>query len=194
MKKLMIICLSAMMLMGFAFSASALVIDATALLPGIWDLGVNYWTSDDNSVFNDADIEAITGFTGLDFLYKAEVNVPVTEEGGFKDYYATVFPGADPSGASISWTGSGLDPFISGNPIILDVKDGSQTPAHYLFNLSSIPWDGKETIELRNFWPGTGSISHIAIHGGTQVPDGGATALLLGIAILATGMVSRHIN
>ena len=191
MKKRMLVCLSAITIVVLALNASALVIDA-ALLPGTWNLGVNYWLSNDNGAFDAADLLAITGLAGLDVIYKSEE--PSSEVGTFKDYYSIVYNGADPSDATISWTGSGSDPFISETPLVLDVKDGNQIPAHYLFNLSSIPWDGKETIELKNFWPGKGSISHIALHAGTttKVPDGGATALLLGIAVLATGLVSRR--
>jgi hypothetical protein len=44
------------------------------------------------------------------------------------------------------------------------VKDGRHTPAQYLFSLAN--WSGKEAINLSDFWPAGGSISHVAIYQG----------------------------
>jgi hypothetical protein len=116
------------------------------------------------------------------------------ESGDFKNYYSTTFTpdlvsgeSGDASGGSIVWDGPS---YISGAEYLL-VKDGNSKPAWYLFDIGG--WDGKETIELSNFWPGKGAISHVAIFGGggTSVPDGGATAVLLGLGVLGLASLRR---
>ena len=107
------------------------------------------------------------------------------EEGDFKDNYSTSFNG-DHSAGTISWDGPS---FISNAEYLL-VKDGNHSPAWYLFSLAG--WDGQEDIALSGFWPGNGSISHVAIFGsGTSVPDGGATAALLGLGMAGLAVMRR---
>ena len=135
-----------------------------------------------------SDIYAIVGplIDPATLQYKAEVpqSGPVTEEGPLAASYQTTFKDEanDPSGATVK--------YISGPTVLplayLLVKGGNADPSWYLFALNG--WDGKETLELSKFWPNKGAISHLAIYGGgTSVPDGGASALLmlLGLGSLA---------
>ncbi len=156
--------------MGFAVQAHALDIDASSLTSPTWVLGTNYWAvpaSNPAPALDADDVEAKTFYSGqLASAYKAEV-VPSAEEGPGKDYYSTVFDSTstDPSKATITW-GGGL--WIDCPDCFLVVKDGSNNPTAYIFNLGN--WDGQETITLTNFWPNQGAISYVEIFG--SISDG----------------------
>lgn len=121
----------------------------------------------------------------LDLLYKGAVgNI---DEGTFAASYNTVFANteSDPSDATIT--------HIAGLSIVcpecyLAIKDGNQNPSYYFYNLSS--WNGTETIELRDFWPEQGAISHVSIWGreGITPPTGTAPEPSL-IALLGLGLL-----
>jgi hypothetical protein len=129
-------------------------------------------------------VNANTSYTLGTPTYKSEADGGA-EEGSLKDDYNTSFNG-DLSGGTIEWDGPN---YISDAAYLL-VKDGNHEPAWYLFSLSG--WDGQETINLSGFWPEGGAISHVAIFGGgTSVPDGGATALLLGVGVLGLAAIRR---
>ena len=138
---------------------------------------------------------AIAGTIGSSTeLYKS--NVGTGEEGPLAGSYNTTYANTptDPSEATITYTGG---PIVSPIAYLL-VKDGNAMPAWYLFNLTNLGWTGTEILELTNFWPGsdTGAISHVALYGGsgggqTGVPDGGATVVLLGSALVILGGIRR---
>lgn len=107
-----------------------------------------------------SDIEWLADL-GIDATLGYKQNVgQKKDEGPGADWYATDFePDVEPMNATITWNGSGSLPC----PICyVIVKDGNSTPARYLFDIST--WDGLETIFLTGFWPGQGSISHVAIY------------------------------
>lgn len=98
----------------------------------------------------------------------------------------------NPETAEGEFTVDGI--YLTGSPVYLIVKDGNHSPAAYIFNLMALGWQTGESIQLTNFWkdPDQGSISHVEIlggpgvtvqGGGVPVPDGGLTAILLGLAI-----------
>lgn len=149
------------------------------------------WTSNDNSNFNAIDVANLVGSpTVLEELYKADVATPVEESGLFTDSYNTEFfnTSTDPDSALITWSG----PSFIGCPVCyLLVKDGNHSPAQYVFDIGG--WDGMMDIELNNFWPQNGAISHIAIYGGVKppneegVPEPG-TVVLFGMGLLGIGL------
>jgi hypothetical protein len=134
-------------------------------------------------------------------LYKSDVTGANSgngsDSGSFSGSYNTKFSNSasDPSDALISYVAG--QPVITSNPAYLLVKDGNQTPAWYLFNLSALGWNGTDALSLTGFWPDQGAISHVAIYGKTgttRVPDGGATVALLGVGLLGLGAIRRKLS
>lgn len=139
---------------------------------------------------NTSDILAHLGITDADFVYKQ--NQGGSESGQFKNSYTTAFynTATDPKDATITYVNG--KPAIT-TPATLLVKDGNQTPAWYIFDLGALGWNGTEQIVLNDFWPDQGAISFVGIYsgGGTSVPDGGATAVLLGLGFLSLAAFAR---
>jgi hypothetical protein len=134
-----------------------------------------------------ADVSVITGST-VDLLYKD--NVGGSEEGmiNFQSSYNTEYFNSptDPADALISYVGGDI---MTGADWLV-VKDGNQDPSWYLFDIST--WNGTDDIQLLNFWPAQGAISHISIFGnGTSVPEPASLALF-GIGLLGLGLVVRN--
>jgi len=123
-------------------------------------------------------------------LYKQDVGNnenPGVESGSLAGSYETQFFNApfDPADATITWVG----PYVIGDPKYLLVKDGSQEPAWYLFNLTSL-WNGTDTLYLTGFWPAQGAISHVSLYGTTSVPEP-MTLLLLGLGLVGLAGLRR---
>jgi hypothetical protein len=134
--------------------------------------------------------EINSDYPGVVLAYKQ--NVGGSEEGPFASSYSTTFANSSsqPEDATISYV-SGA--FISNAEKYLLVKDGNHDPTGYLFDLSALKWNGTETLSITGFWPGGGSISHVSIltRGSAQVPDGGATLMLLGIGLMSVLTIRR---
>lgn len=120
-------------------------------------------------------------------LYKADVGE--SDSGLFASSYSTFYTdtlggttaSTDPGYATITYeTGD----WINSDPMYLLVKDGRNTPAWYGFNLIDLGWDGQETISIEDFWPGTGAISHVSIHGDSAPVPEPATILLFGAGLV----------
>ena len=110
-----------------------------------------------------------------------------TESDVLASSYSTIFDPLTGGGtADIVWNG----PFVA-NATYLLMKDGDL--GSYVWNIST--WDGMETIRILDCFPTKNSVSHVEFFGavGTRVPDGGTTALLLGLATLSLGYLRRRI-
>lgn len=181
MKKILSLLLAA----GLACSAFALDIN-----PLSGTLNVTRWEGDQTSQAQiDATIAAFLG--SATFQYKQDQGGG--ESGALAGSYNTVFLNTptDPSGATITYTGGA----VLADTRFLLVKDGNATPAWYLFNLTALGWNGTDTLNLANFWPNQGAISHVSLYGGgTSVPDSGTTVALLGASLLALGMLRRRFS
>ena len=173
------------MLASAAVCAAALVFNSQALT--LTPAGADAFGDQNNT----SDILTYLGITDADFLYKQ--NVGGSESGSFRNSYVTAFfnTSSDPKDATITYNGNGTSRPPITEPATLLVKDGNQSPAWYTFDLAG--WNGTDTIYLNDFWPDQGAISFVGIYsgGGTSVPDGGATAVLLGLGVLGLAGLAR---
>jgi hypothetical protein len=164
-----------------AFSAQA---HALLITP---DTTPRFYGDQTGQHFIDLIIAPIIG--SADELYKMNVGGP--EEGPLAGSYATSFfnTPTDPSGATITYTGG---PIVGPEAFLL-VKDGNQTPAWYLFNLSAAPnlWNGMETLVLSGFWPNQGAISHVTLYGDRHSVPEPATLFLLGAGLIGLARFGR---
>jgi hypothetical protein len=162
----------------FGVLALAAQAQALAISPG------DEIDSGDQTSQSEIDAYLALNYPGLDELYKQ--NVGGTESGSLAGSYETTFSNTaqDPSDALIEYVGGPI-----AEDAFLLVKDGNQTPAWYLFDLSA--WNGTDDLELTGFWPDQGAISHVSLYGGTTtVPEPG-TLLLLGSGLFGLALYGR---
>ena len=140
-----------------------------------------------STLYSQHSAPAVADITG-DALewYKSDYSVDGlgSDSGPAASWYETSFSNSAQD-AVISWN-SGED-YIDGATHLL-VKDGAADPVWYLFDIFG--WDGTSDIVLSNFWPDNGAISHIALYGGTPVPEPGMV-ILLGIGLIGLAFFSR---
>jgi hypothetical protein len=169
-------------LLAFAANANALTItpDDEAFLWG---------DETSQASINSILLSSIVGT--YDYLYKNDVDEGAS--GPLSGSYDTQYfnTPSDPSDAVISWI-EGTP--IVGDPAYLLVKDGNQSPAWYLFDLTALNWNGMETIILEGFWPLQGAISHVALYGSSVGVPEPATVLILGAGLLGMAGISRKRN
>jgi hypothetical protein len=104
--------------------------------------------------------------------YKSEVSGTTGlggDSGSYASSYQTIFSNTatDPSDALITYLGGGS---IGCTACYLLVKDGNNSPAQYLFDLTLAGWNGTDQIVLSGFWPAQGAISNVAIYNGVPEP------------------------
>jgi|GEM_PF-3718854 len=147
--------------------------------------------------------EWLIGSTGLKDLYKGETGGEVINL-DLSGSYETSFSSGNET-ATITYTGGE----IPGGYVFALAKDGaSHHPVWYVWYLSgpalsggtSLGWDGVTALEFAQLWADAGAISHVQLMGTDTrippsvvvVPDGGATAALLGLGMLGLGLVTRR--
>jgi hypothetical protein len=113
------------------------------------------------------------------------------ESGPLGGSYQTTFANEpnDPADFLIHYVGGDV---AAGNPLYLLVKDGSANPAWYLYDITS--WNGTEDISGTGFWvdPPQGAISHVSLYGGSAVPEGGSTLVMLGSALTGLSLIASR--
>jgi hypothetical protein len=189
MHRIRLLTLASLLLCGYGVTAQAALVDI-ALTPADCTAGYPCWTSNDTGNLTVAEIEAITGTSDLESLYKENVGDGF-DSGPFAGSYETTFSNSalDPEDALIELI-AGMDPITCG-VCILVIKDGNQMPAQYIFDLSLAGMIG--TISMTDFWPNQGAISHVEILGGgmSAVPVP-AAAWLFGTALIGFIGFSRR--
>ena len=168
-----ILCVTFMAL-GVVSSAGAYFI-----YPDSGILDTSRWESaDDDGIVDNPTCPSIPNIVGLSETWTQDDNLLWHWEEGTENTYFDV----DLAGGS-----------ISADNLYLVVKDGKQLqPYWYIFDLNAVlvdyetaVWNGSDTLQLRNFWPLQGAISHVSIcgSGNVSVPEP-ATLLLLGFGLI----------
>lgn len=198
MNKLVTLGMGAVLALGMSVNSGALLITPADPIPLI-----NTGTDPSQDVITKAIEDYVLANYECDDLaeaYKAtpgdDEGKPQSEEWADAPYYSTAFFNSptDPEDATITWDGPSS---ISADLIFLLVKDGNHTPTYYFYDIST--WNGTDDIVMENFWPQQGAISHVSIYTcddapDTNIPDGGTTAVLLGMALLGLGGIKRAIR
>jgi hypothetical protein len=186
------------LLLGILAAAGSLcgpMAQAIIILPGSGVLNTSRWEG--NQTSQSQINSAIAPIIGSSIeLYKQDVG-QANDVGTLKDNYSTTFSNSN-GNADIVYGGVGN---IVGPTAYLLVKDGNHSPAWYLFNLTTLGWNGTETVQVQNFWPAGGEISHVTLYGistkrppDQNVPEGGATLALLGLGLAGLSFGRRFLK
>ena len=184
--------------------ASSFVVAVVALLPGAW--GAEALTIGPGDA-------AFSGFTnppsngGMLSDANDACNNCLTNEVFNSDGDSGVLGGsyswtlADAHGGTLSYDGGSI---FSGG--YLFVKDGEADPNWYVFNLTSLGWNGMVDLVLQGLFVAdgipvgdkNGGISHIVLYGSTSTPPPPntvpepATLSMLGIGLTGAGLARRR--
>ena len=177
-------------LSGLVFALSATTASATTITIDPINCGTTLSCDTGTETSTSDIVDVIEGlYSGITEVYKADqVDDALPAEGGsFAANYTTVFSpdNNDPEDALITWDGpASID---CPNCFVL-VKDGSQDPAWYLIGING--WDGEMDLDLQNFWPAQGAISHVSIW--TQPVPVPAAVWLFGSGLLGLVGIARR--
>jgi len=175
-------------LVGLVFSLGITTASAISLVIDPINCGTTLSCDTGTETSTSAIVSAIESLhPGIMEVYKADQvddSLP-DESGSFADDYTTVFtPNNDPEDALITWDGP--DSIVCPNCFVL-VKDGNSNPSWYLIGIND--WDGMMDLDLQNFWPSNGAISHVSIW--TQPVPVPAAVWLFGSGLIGLVGVAR---
>lgn len=170
------------------------LIASFALFGSAQALTLNYntaWFLNQSSNPTAAELAAATGAPASAFANSLYKNTSGNEAGGslWANYTTTYSLPPDGGTAVITWDGGAV-----ADANYLMAKDGND--GIYIWDVSA--WDGMETITIPNPWLADQdklkTYSHVQFWGttGTSVPDGGATAMLLGMGLVAMSFIARR--
>ena len=135
---------------------------------------------------------AISTWVGDPDAYLYDASPDDGESGPLDPSYKTVFTASGQIETSVTSYVAGN---IVGPTAYLIAKDGfanddnPNTHAWYFYNLTTLGWNGTDTITITGLWPTQGSFSHISLYG-TNTPEGGGnvpvppTVWLLGSGLI----------
>ncbi len=175
----------------FCVAIAALVMGAGSVQASILELeltttsgvlGVDRFETNQVSNMNVGQLTTLVGYDNsygvLQALYKR--NVGQDDEGTYKNSYDTTFSNtpSNPRDFFVEYLGGA---FMNYSKLYLVVKDGNQTPAQYVFDLSpgmALAWDTIGTISGTGFWGNPqGAISHIEFYGAGAIPEPGTMTI-----------------
>lgn len=141
---------------------------------------------------SDAAMQRLTGIDCLEQLYKDD-----GQESGDVDLFETDLDAGNSTTVILDYTGTGsfFDMYSHGYIV---VKGGSNDPRWVYYSLAG--WDGIENIQVTNAdladnnqgkKPGVSHVSVYGCEGTTNVPEGGASVALLGLALGGLGAARR---
>ncbi len=122
-------------------------------------------------------------------LYKSTQGTGSSEDGSFEDSYNTTYGTLTLASAIIAYDGPTA---INSNPVYALIKDGNL--GWYFYGINN--WNGTDSIQFSGYYGGNqGKISHVSIYGThSNVPDGGSTLALVGLAIAGLGLARRKLS